>query len=110
MPNKPFAKISIYVIHVCRYGQLIVSMLLPLLGTYDIGPYKRTSKEVISHHATFKMKVEELTLDILLGDKNGLEAFSQHLVREFSTENIEFWKEAKAFGQRFNSVEGGGGA
>lgn len=40
---------------------------------------------------------DETTLEAILADEIGLNLFSRHLMREFSTENIEFWKEIEQY-------------
>jgi hypothetical protein len=39
----------------------------------------------------------DISLDSILSDKDGLDTFTQHLEREFSLENIQFYKDVTAF-------------
>ena len=84
--------------HVCcntwypyRIFSHFVVCVKPTLETYGITIGYSKSEDAVD------ISADDLKFDDLLADPEGLASFSSHLVREFSTENIEFWKACQVY-------------
>ncbi len=82
------------------------SVLVPYLQTYGIMWNNHDSVDGDDIELVEIRGNQDLTLQVLLSEDFGISAFSDHLVKEFSTENIQFWKACNHFRGSSSSPSG----